>query len=316
MLPGFPLHTKHILLPVIALLLSFQSNAQTPEIKTSVDKRDILIGEQIQYRVEASMPVQTYAVKWLQFPDSIPHFVLVTESKPDTAGNENSVRLGQTFILTSFDSGTQVIPSFPIAFASAKGKEFKMLTDSIAIEVSYAPMDSIMPFHDIKPILEIQAEDNWWWWIFAGVIALMLGVLLWFLFWKKRKPKENFKPRISGYNEAMQKLQDLEKEHLPEKEHYKDYHGRLSDIFKRYLSRKTNTFLLHLTVEELMIRLKKYPLTPDRNTAFAESLRIGNAAKFARYHPTPAENENCLRQIRETIDLLHKMEGKTAEDDL
>lgn len=316
MFPGSLHHTKFFLLLVGILLLSLSLNAQVPQIKTSVDKRDILIGEQIQYRVEALVPAQTYAVKWLQLPDSIPHFVMVSESRPDTASDENSVQLGQTFILTSFDSGLQVIPPFPIAFASAQGKKFKMLTDSIAIEVSFSPMDSIMPFHDIKPILEVEAKNSWWLWILLGVLALLLLAILWIVFRKKREPKEKFKARRSDYDEAMQMLRELENEHLPEKKLYKDFHVRLSEIFKRYLSRKNNTFLLHLTVEELIIQLKKYPLSQERITAFAECLRIGNATKFARYQPTISENDHCLLQMRETIEMLHRMEGKNAGDDL
>ena len=65
-------------------LLSMQNVfAQLPEIKSSVDKNDILIGQQLHYRVETSMPDNTYRLTWFTIPDSFGKFEVITKNKID-----------------------------------------------------------------------------------------------------------------------------------------------------------------------------------------------------------------------------------------
>ena len=70
-LPGFLLYVQNIF-------------AQPPSIKTSVDKNNILIGGQFHYRVETSMPDNTYRLSWFTMPDTLGHFQVVRQSKIDS----------------------------------------------------------------------------------------------------------------------------------------------------------------------------------------------------------------------------------------
>jgi hypothetical protein len=58
--------------------------AQSPTLKTSVDRRQILIGEQLKYNVEATFPLNAYRVGWFNVPDSFSHFEIVRRGKIDT----------------------------------------------------------------------------------------------------------------------------------------------------------------------------------------------------------------------------------------
>ena len=56
------------------LLFEQEFFAQQPVIKTSVDKHNILIGEQLHYNVSTSMPDNTYRLSWFSIPDSLGTF--------------------------------------------------------------------------------------------------------------------------------------------------------------------------------------------------------------------------------------------------
>ena len=294
--------------------------AQLPEIKSSVDKNDILIGQQLHYRVETSMPDNTYRLTWFSVPDSFGKFEVITKNKIDSGMANGNLNFAQTLVLTNFDSGRRVIPPLALKLETLDGdSSFTMFTDSIAVNVLYSPLDSIQPFHDIKPIMEVKKEWAWWVWALLGLAIVLLIVWIIFLVKFLRKKKgvtELFSSKLSPYEEALQSLSALEKEQLIEMHKEKKFHSRLTEIFKRYLSRKTNLNKLHLTSDEILIELSDYDLPKQLVTEFANCLRMGNAVKFAQYIPPAYENEKCFSQTKEIITAINNIVNKKPESDL
>ena len=309
---------------IIILILCFagcEQNifAQLPSVKTSVDKNNILIGQRINLRVETSMPDNTYRLNWFSIQDSVGNFITITKNKIDSVSSNGNLNFSQDITLTSFDSGRQVIPSLILTASTLDSDSaFNIYTDSIPINVTYSPTDSIVPFHDIKNIIEVKKTFLLWAWILGGVavILLILWILFLMKFFKKKKDTSIFESKLSPYDEAMHLLSDLEKENLIQNNKVKEYHTRLSDIFKRYLSRKTNTYQLHLTTDELLIEVNGFDLTKDKIADFANCLRMGNAVKFAQYIPPAFEDEKCFSEIKEMITAINNIVNKIPENDL
>jgi len=193
---------------------------------------------------------------------------------------------------------------------------FNVYTDSIPINVTYSPADSTLPFHDIKNIIEVKKTFPRWIWLLIGIGVILLIALIIYLIKKSKKKKdiEIFESKLSPYDEAMQLLDELQKENLLEKNEFKEYHTRLSAIFKRYLSRKTNIYQMHLTTDELLIELNELDLPKEKIFDFANCLRMGNAAKFARYVPPDYENQKSFSEIQEMITNINNIENKKPED--
>jgi hypothetical protein len=309
---------KFTVILFIAFVFSFQNSfAQLPTVKTSVDKSNILIGQQINYRVSTSMPDNTYRLSWLSIPDSVGNFNVITKNKIDSVYSNGIWNFTQDIVLTSFDSGRQVIPPLTLTASTLDGDStFNLFTDSIAVNVTYSPTDSIMPFHDIKNIIEVKKSFPWWAWalVALGVILLIIWILFLFKFFKKKKDVKIFESKLSPYDEAMQSLNELEKDNFLQQNKFKEYHSSLTDIFKRYLSRKTNTYQLHLTTDELLMELKGLDLSKEQISEFASSIRMGNAVKFARYTPPAYENEKAFLQTKEMITAIHNIVNKKPED--
>lgn len=295
--------------------------AQQPVVKASVDRNQIVIGDQFTYQVSVTMPDNTYRLSWFALPDSLGHFRMVKQNKIDSSYANGIWKFTQRITMTSFDSGRYSIPPLPLNFSPQQGDTaFNLLTDSIPMEVSFAPLDSVKTFHDIKSIIAVEKKWPWWWWALAGVAALVLAFWVWFLvrFFKKKNQGDTlFHSRLNPYEEAMQLLTELQDARLLDGHEEKEFHFRLHEIFKRYWSRKTGAYKMHFTADEIMMDLKEYPqVDRDMLTRFASTLTMGNAVKFAKYLPPRQENEACLEATRNLINDLHEKLSKKPGDGL
>lgn len=303
---------------MIGFLLSTRySFAQAPTVKTTVDKTDILIGQQIHYKVETSMPDNTFRLSWFSVPDSFGNFVPILKEKIDSSYSNGNLNFSQQIIITSFDSGRQIIPPLALTASTLDGDStFNIYTDSIAINVTYSPADSTLPFHDIKTIIEVKKTFPLWIWALtaAGIIIIIVLIIYFARRSKKKKETGIFESKLSPYDEAMLLLDELQKENLPEKNEIRQYYLRLSDIFKRYLSRKTNSYQMHLTTDELLMELGQLDLSKEKIANFASCLTMGNIVKFARYVPPDYENQKCFSETKEMITHINNIENEKKTD--
>lgn len=263
------------------------------------------------------MPDNTYRLSWFIFPDSVSHFQVVRQNNIDSSFINGNINFSQDITLTSFDSGLRVIPSFVLNVEPLRGDTtFNLLTDSIPVQVLFSPMDSVKTFHDIKSIIEVKKEWAWWLWVILAVAVLLLIVWIRFLIkFLKKKPVSTdlFSSKLLPYEEAMQLLADLQQQQLLQKSQVKEYHTKLSEIFKRYLSRKTKTYKMNLTSDEILMELDEYTTGKEQVFAFANCLRMSSAVKFAKYIPPDTESEKCLAQTREMITVINQNLNKKAE---
>ena len=150
-----------MVIPFFGCLFSAQQSlAQLPEVKTSVDKNKILIGEQLHLKVATSMPDNTFRLSWFDIPDTLGSFVVIKKDKIDSTYPNGNLNFSQVITLTSFDSGIKVIPSLILNAGPLQGDtSFNLLTDSIPINVAFSPMDSTKTFHDIKTIIDVKKEE-------------------------------------------------------------------------------------------------------------------------------------------------------------
>lgn len=292
----------------VAVFFSAAVFAQAPVVNTFIDKEDILIGEQLNYKVVATYPTNVFKVRWLIVPDSLPHFELVEKTKIDTSTENGKTILSQTLTLTSFDSGRWATPAFVINFDPVKDDTtINLFTDTLAVNVGYAPADSTNQLRDIKPIMEVTIKNYLWYYIAgAALLAALITVLLWQYFKnRKKKPVPEFKGKLSPYDEAMQELEKLKAVNLQQPEMVKQFHSKLAGIFKWYISRKQQVSIMNKTTGDVLLHLADNNLPKDIITEAAAALRIGDAVKFAKYLPSETESTECLQKIKTAINFIH-----------
>ncbi len=280
--------------------------AQT--VKTFIDKQDILIGEQLNYKVVATFPEGAFNVHWLNATDSMPHFELVDKSKIDTSSENGNTVLQQTLTLTSFDSGKWNTPSFIINFNPVKDDTtINLFTDSLSVNVGYAAADSTNQLRDIKPIQDVIIKSYLWYYVAGGVLLAAIIVFLLWRYFKKRKkqPSPEFKGKLSPYDEAMQELDKLKSFDLQQPEHIKQYHSKLADIFKWYISRRQKFNIMNKTTGDVLVHLSSNNLPQESITSAAAALRTGDAVKFAKYLPLENESSDAHEKIKALINFIN-----------
>ncbi|MEI7734901.1 MAG: hypothetical protein WCI49_05515 [Ferruginibacter sp.] len=295
---------------IVLRVLLFPSTAfcQQPAVQTFIDKNDILIGEQIQYKVKASFPTGAFNIHWLNLPDSIAHFEVVDKSKIDSSFDNDKTVLQQTITLTSFDSGRWNTPALAIGFVPVNSDStVSLFSDSIPINVGYAAPDSTNQLRDIKPIIEVTIKSYFWYYVGGGLLVLLLATYFLRRYLKNRKkdPALPFKSRITAYDEAMQELEKLKKLNLQNPEEIRQYHSSLAQIFKWYISRRQKLSVLNKTTGDVLVLLSNSNLSSDILSSVATALRCGDAVKFAKYLPDAAETEICLNEIKKVISAIN-----------
>jgi hypothetical protein len=279
------------------LFFTIDSNAQNKiAFKATVDKNNIVIGEQIHLHLEADFPA--HEPMRFFFIDSIPHFEILERKKIDTIDKDKGIKLSQSLTVTSFDSGHWVIPAFELA------GDKPMFTDSIPINVGFSPFDPNQDYHDIKDVIDVQAEEekkkDWYWYIAAS--ALILAAIIYLLARKKKKPEAKAPP-IDPFKEAKHELEKLRKENLPSKLFY----TRLVDIFRLYTSRRKGIESMQKTTDDLTVQLKSLKLPLEDFNQLAQTLRMSDFVKFAKYEPTEKEKTDSFNIIKGTIESIQKL---------
>jgi len=269
-----------------------------------------MIGEPVELQLEASVPAGTDA-KW--FPvDSLAHFEFIDKGKIDTSATADTRTYRQTLIITSFDSGRWALPSLPL---SVGNREY--LTDSLPVSVAYSNFDPNQEYHDIKDILEVtNTATRYINWVLMALALLSLAAIVYFLRKKGVKPEVPVvkKPvsRLSPLEEALQGLESLRQRGFAAPETVKVFHTGLNDILREYLYRKTAVATMEKTSGELMLQLQRLNLPAADFTRLAQSLRLNDAVKFAKYRPATEENEQAFETIKRSVQQLDTIISKQA----
>lgn len=267
--------------------------AQDSRIRAFTDKQKILIGEPLLLTVEAHfLPGSGMR---MPLSDTIPHFEFLELPVIDTPSLENGLTIRAIYKLTSFDSGHWVIPSFSLSR--------RIKSDTLPVDVVFSDFDPKQAYHDIKDIVEVTVpeERNEWWYMVAGGV-LILALILFLLFRKKSKPGIAPERLVDPYEEAKSQLALLENE----KPEAKQYYTRLTGIFRQYVYARKGVHSLQKTTDDLVIQLKS--IYPDKENfeKLAQSLRLADFVKFARFVPGAEDNRSSMMAITKAIEEIEK----------
>jgi hypothetical protein len=281
----------------------FSQNAVS--VKAGINRNKILIGEPIRLTLESKVPANADVV-W--FPtDSISHFEFVQKGKIDSVINGDQKSFRQDIIVTSFDSGTQIIPRLSL---SVNGVAY--LTDSARVEVGFSRFDPQKDYHDIKDIVDVENPDaKYFAWAVAAFTILSVAMVAYFV-QRRRITKEVEKQiaisKLTPYEEAIKSLEELKKQQLAENGQVKLYYTRLNDILRQFVLRKLNIASMVKTNEELILQLKQLDISNEQFTQLAQSLRMSDFVKFAKYLPGENDNEKNFSIIQSSVELLNTIE--------
>lgn len=303
---------KYTLLYICLFLTSF-TFAQQPQVKAEIDTTNIRIGEQFQYKISVDVTENVIIPKL----ENLKGLEVIDTLKIDTIKN----KLVQKYVLTGFDSGAFYIPQQQIFIRNQA-----YLTDSLLVNVATVPIDTTkvkkFPIKGIKGE-PYQFDDfkHYIWWV---IIALaIIALIVYFFVFRKKKEKEEkvVVPLLAPYEEAIQKLEELDKKLLWQNNRVKQYYSELTDIIRGYIERELHVPALESTTDELISVLKDFNETKSIETTketiekLKGLLQESDLVKFAKSKPLSHEIEEDRNDAKFIIDNL-KPKKQVEEDEV
>lgn len=143
----------------------------------------------------------------------------------------------------------------------------------------------------------------WWVWV-IGILAVALGV--WgFVLWRRSRAGNPLfktrKPVLAPYPEAIDALKRLRAMRLCEEGRQKEYYVRLTDILRRYLSRRFGIEASEMTSAEILRAVTADSETKSHRETLDEVLRLADLVKFAKLAPLPDENIRAFTLVLDFV---------------
>ncbi|MBL4745434.1 MAG: hypothetical protein JKY08_03620 [Flavobacteriaceae bacterium] len=272
-------------------LLIFTLGLSAQQVSIQADTTQLRIGEQVIYKINVN------AIENVVFPvfvpDNLHKIELIEALAVDTLKN----RLEKKYILTSFDSGSYVIPSQEIRINNTP-----FFTDSLRIYVSTVPLDTInQPMFAIKAIRgeEFSAQDylldffdSWLnLLLFIAVLVLLIIVVFVLIYKLRGKKLMRIKVEIPAIQVAMQRLKELDAKDLLKQHKIKRYYSELTDIVRTYLEKDVHIPALELTTDELVETITDFNESSDLGISketiqqLKGVLQTADLVKFAKSAP-------------------------------
>ena len=300
---------RTLLTTLYFLLSAFFSIAQNANVKASINKDHIIIGDAVELKLSATFnPTQTK----VQFPiinDTFNHFEVIEKEKSDTVINREKSTITQTIIISNYDSGQWSIPSFTFGILPLQDSvPYILNTDSLLVNVNTIAVDTSKPFMPIMAIREAKMPMKTIVMYVAGIIIIVaiLGFLVWYFIKKYReknnKPKEKINEiKLLPHEKAMQNLAQLESQNLWQNGQEKIYHTLLTDAIRTYLEEQFNMDVFEKTSSELMQQIKKQKALSNSRQAVRSIFETADLVKFAKNKPSEEEHLQSMELAREII---------------
>jgi len=293
------------LVACLILMVSSPLIAQLPVAKASLDTSRILLGDQVNLWLE----LEHQPGMRMEFPvtgDSIAGKIeVLSASQPDTVKNGGNVwKIRQRLVLTSFDTGSYLIP--PFVFRSPDHTD-SLATRALPLKVLGIPIDTAKGITDIK--LPYQMPITFWEilpYVLVGLIlAFMLFLYIRYLRKKREKPIETPKPLlplVPPHIWALAELDELIREKLWQQGKVKLYYSRLTDIVRRYIELRFKVPALEQTTEEIVRDFTENVIVKDDIIAeLSKLLKLADLVKFAKWHPVTEEHEKSQQSAYDFV---------------
>jgi len=293
--------------------------SQYVEIRAKLDTDRVLIGDQFNLILLVSQPVGT-EVRFPEIRDSLAGKIeVLKQGSIDTLLVNDRLELKCKILLTCFDSGLYEIPPLAFGIHSADWND-SLFSNPAFLAVNTVPLDSVIM--DIKKPIKVPVS-------FAEIypyilIAIGLGALTYFTVYllRKKKKKEPLfiapKPQEPAHLIALRELDELKEAKLWQRNEFKQYYTRLTEIIRNYIERRFNIPAMEQTSYDILQEWKKTGYD-DRKLydVLKQLLNLADLVKFAKEKPVPSDNEinleNAYVFVRSTKPVVVDQEKSESQ---
>lgn len=252
----------------------------TLDISSQVDHSEITIGDRVHYEIKVVYPKTGH----LELPSVLGNLGSFEvkdyqASEPKDAGNLQV----QTwhFDLSTFTVGKYTIPPQIIEYREGKDTTAQVFyTQPIEINVKRTSPETVKDIADIAPLARVTAPTPWLLYGLGGVIALAIALVLWRVL-RKKTPTVAVKPQLPPFEEAMEDLGKLKDLSLIRQNRAREFCFALSEILRRYVSRRYGIDALESTTSEFLEKSRNLPVTVAQKQWLSGFCEKTDLVKFA-----------------------------------
>ncbi|MDO8535411.1 MAG: hypothetical protein Q7S30_00125 [Candidatus Omnitrophota bacterium] len=292
---------RSFILAILLMTAAFAMAAEdgAPEMKASISKKRIFVGDRIRYKVE----IVSRENLEIEFPKFKDQKLGDCEIKDSGSLVKRSVFGKNTYVywmdITSFYVGKRNVPPIEIKYKE-KGEGYwrKLQTSAFAFTVeTILPRD--LKLTDVKDIKGVLYPFSWlrlFFWIVGASITLWIAIrLLLKSIFKKTPPK-------LPHEMALEEIDAASKQFAAGGE-VKDYYVRISDAVRRYIESVFTLKAPEMTTQEFLRSLADSPklkvIHKDLLRTFMEACDL---VKFAKYKPTRNDIEGVFNTAKKFIE--------------
>jgi hypothetical protein len=300
---------KNIFIAVF-MFFSWGIHASAQSASASLERERIFVGEQIRLNLKFTFPIATENFQIPLFDnDTITKSIeIISRERTDTFSADRKLReIDHSYIITSFDSGTHVIPAFTYSFIPPDQTDpVVLMTDSLLLSVNLVPVDTTQTIMDIKNPWGIPFQWREYLHFFIiGFVVLLIIIALIYYSMRRRKGLPLFPSRITpplpADEEALLALDKIKKEKIWKNGLVKDYYTLITDAIRRYIERRYDIPAPEFTSAETLEAIAEIDIDSEASAQVEHVLNVADMVKFAKANPDPTEHENCLSRAYDFI---------------
>jgi hypothetical protein len=190
-----------------------------------------------------------------------------------------------TLTMAAFATGEPGVPPFIVAYP-LQGEVLAAASDSIPVKVASVLPKDMKDVNDLKP--QVQFPNLMPIWIILGLFgAAGLGYTGWRLYRRYRRIRLYGAPLPDPWDEALSALSAVPADDWLGSGQVKRYYYTVSEILKRYLTRRFEFPAIDQTTTEI-VRAMKQAKTPERE-GFGDFFVRADMVKYAKFVPPAGE---------------------------
>ena len=287
---------------VLLLFLAVSANAQRIKATASIDSTNILLGDQVKLFLEIDHP-KTVEVTFPNVPDTLIKYIEVLDrSEIDTfeSNEETFQKQIQSFLITSFESGSYRIPPFWFKI-DLDGRLDSIPTNGVTLNVHTMAIDTTRGPTDIKYPYDAPVT-------LKEVIPYILGAILilailFFIFYAIKRKKNNKpifviprKPKEPAHIIALRELDRIKQEKLWQQGKTKQFYSEITETLRKYIEYRYGIPAMEQTSDETLdsFKYRRDLLKEKTFENLSRILKLADLVKFAKYRTTPDDDNMTL----------------------